>query len=313
MPGRLLGGLVLVTLLGIGALPAKAQKMQCVPASSCAQAFVFQPSQNQYVAAIGGTLAPSSAPSGVDIKLHQLSGSANALIVSGTGWSPPAAVGLHVQLTMDATGGTTETTPWLPVSSGQTYVPLPTGRNVDVGVALRWSVTGAETPGAFTTEVHLSLAGQTGPKETVALSVKVIVPAYLVLRVDGGPPGATASVDFDFQFPNQLAYFDAVQSGKPLGFTGANFRGVQVATNAPHGYTLTMQLTKTSGPAMSTLGVSRIYFRGTHADGTMLSAAQPTDGYQTIARPSDFTVFVDGTETPGSYGFQVTYTARTNP
>ena len=192
---------------------------------------------------------------------------------------------------------------------------LENGGQLLLDVEYRLRVTGNELAGSYDTPLTYSVGGNTKPSKTAQHPLRVVIPVatFLELRVAGVPVGQSAEVVFDYTMGNAADYLRAVTSATPLVMTSANFGRLEVSTNNPSGYTVTVTVTPLSVPAGSSLGVGDILLKGAPADGQLFTSGGPTSGFVPLVLPGDFTVRVDGGELPGFYRFVVSYQGVMNP
>lgn len=315
MPYRLAVRLVLILSLGAAA----AQTIHCVPPKDCTTAVQFLPTQAQYAAAVGGTLAPTSPTTPIGFQVLQDHQLAYTVQTSRAPWAPATPLALQARITLSGPHVATRVIGWMPVTSVPTTLFTEDANKTDVSVEYRLAITGREPPGTYTTTVTYTVRSEGGKgsngkgRDTVTNTISVTIPAYLTLLLDGVPVGQTASVSFDYRAANLSAYLQAVSSGTPLAFTSASFDRLEIATNDPAGYRVSVSVTEDAAPAGSSLGVSDVLLFSKPANGYAFTSGAATDGYQTLLVPSDFGIHVDGGETAGAYQFTVTYRAQANP
>lgn len=174
---------------------------------------------------------------------------------------------------------------------------------VRVEVEYRLRVTGAELAGNHLASVTYRIREN---NRAVAHEVRVILPSFLTLRLVGNiTPGLSHTVSFDYSQAT-AAYLHAVSSGAPLSATGSSLERVEISTNHPTGFTVTVIVSET--PLRD-----RLWLLGLPAHGRRFSSSGPTNGFVTLFTASDFGLVVDGGETPGLHTFSVTYEAVRNP
>jgi len=232
------------------------------------------------------------------------------------GWGPNATLPLEARYTVTSANGATVflTTPWLPLHTAPTLVftqaAVQSENRVRVDVAYRLTLRGDEPAGTFVTRV-VHRVRESGA--AAAHEVRVSLPSYLTVRVVGHTGGAAATiVAFDYaDAPG--AYLRAVTSGTPLTPTGGELVRVEVATNHPSGYAVTVSvaplLTSADGPSLR----ERLWLDDAPAHGRRFMSSGPTDGFVTLATGADYGLRVEGDEAAGDYLFAVTYEAVRNP
>ena len=203
------------------------------------------------------------------------------------------------------TSGILFTIPWLPITEvpRQLFTQSQVTGDVLVTVEYRLRVTGNEPAGTFTAGVTHRIR----QNDSVAThDVRVVLPSFLTLRLVGQlAPGLSHTVSFDYSQATS-AYLHAVSSGTPLAVTSSSFERIEISTNHPTGFTVTVIVSET--PLRD-----RLRLLGAPAHGRRLSSSGPTNGFVTLFTAGDFGLVVDGGETPGLYTFTVTYEAGRNP
>lgn len=309
--------LFLVCVLIAGSM-AFAQTVQCVPKKDCNGPLQFAPSQAQLVAALGSTLQPTAPSMPIQLKVHAGKGAGVAAEVSRSPWIPAAPIVVEAQITVSGPQVATRTLDWMPLSETPRTLVVGDSQLTNLAFDYRLRVNGSVAPGSYTATVRYHVwdgsqlaNGESGT--TITSLVTVIVPAFVVLRVDGGVAGQVATVRFDYGGGNAAAYVAAIGAKRPLAFTSANFQHIDVATNDPLGYRVQVSVSESTATQAQHPGVGDVLIRGEPAQGTVLTSAHSTDGFQALLTPGDFGVHVDGSETPGSYVFRVTFQAFANP
>lgn len=317
---RCVRALFLAVLVGL-AVGATAQTIHCVPRKDCSNGVQFLPTQAEYVAAVGGTLRPTSPSTPIDFQVQPEIKNAYDLEVSRSPWSQATTMVLEARYTFSGPHLGTTVRDWASTSTVPNNLLTDDVNKTDVSVEYRVRIDGTEAPGIYTTTVSYQTTGANGPpnhgikvRDTVMATISVTIPSYVSLLLNGVPVGQTASVEFNYALSNLADYVKAIQSGVPLSMTTSNFKSLAVATNDPHGYRVDVTVVEMSGPPNSSLNVSDILLFGAKtANGHIFSSAKATDGYVTLLIPSDFGVHVDGGEAAGTYNFTVTYVAQPNP
>lgn len=230
------------------------------------------------------------------------------------GWTPAGGPTLEVQLTVTSVDGRTTylQTGWTEVTEGATALFDQNQANqarVRVTASYRLRLGGDETAGTFTSPVTYWIRGTT---QTATHATQVGLPTFLAIRWAGTPSSGSATLRFEYA-ALPMTYLDAVGSGTPLGPTSADFARLEVSTNHPSGYTVTVLATPLDAPIGADSVAPRLTIAGGAADGRRFVSTGPTDGFVTLATPDDFGLIVDGTETPGAYRIELTYVATRNP
>lgn len=234
--------------------------------------------------------------------------------VNVDGWTPAGGPTLEIQATVTSTnGGTTYfQTDWLAVTEAPSVVfdQRQSNKNrVRVTVAYRLRLDGGESAGTFTTPVTYRIRGTT---QTATHTARVGLPTFLTLRWVGMPASGSATLHFEYASA-PLVYVQAIASGNPLGPTSADFDRLEVSTNHPTGYTVTVQVVALDAPVGAPNLAPRLTLGGLAAEGRQFTANGPTDGFVTLASPADFGLRVNGGETPGAYRVELRYDALRNP
>ena len=232
------------------------------------------------------------------------------------GWGPNVDLPLEARYTVTSADGATVflSTSWLPLYTAPTLVftqaAVQSENRVRVDVAYRLTLRGDEPAGTFVTRV-VHRVRESGA--ATAHEVRVSLPSYLTVRVVGHTGGAaTTVVAFDYaEAPG--AYLRAVTSGTPLTPTSGELVRVEVATNHPSGYAVTLSvvplLTSADGPSLR----ERLWLDDAPAHGRRFVASGPTEGFVTLATSASYGLRVEGDEAAGDYLFAVTYEAIRNP
>jgi hypothetical protein len=236
------------------------------------------------------------------------------LDVALDGWTPACGPTLEVQLTVTSVDGRTTylQTGWTEVTEGATALFDQNQANqarVRVTASYRLRLGGDETAGTFTSPVTYRIRGTT---ETATHATQVGLPTFLAIRWAGTPSSGSATLRFEYA-TRPMTYLDAVTSGTPLTATSADFARLEVSTNHPSGYAVTVLATSLDAPIGAASLAPRLTIAGAAADGRRFVSSGPTDGFVTLATPDDFGLIVNGTETPGTYRIELTYEATRNP
>jgi hypothetical protein len=236
------------------------------------------------------------------------------LDVALDGWAPAGGPTLEVQLTVTSVDGRTTYLQigWTEVSEGATALFDQSQANqarVRVTATYRLRLAGDASAGTFTSPVTYRIRDTT---QTASHTAQVNLPTFLALRWVGAPPSGSATLSFDYA-ATPMAYVQAVTTPAPLAPTSADFDRLEVSTNHPSGYTVTVWATLLDAPPGAPSLVPRLTLAGAPAEGRRFTATGPTDGFVTLATPDDFGLIVDGSETPGAYRIELRYEAVRNP
>lgn len=234
--------------------------------------------------------------------------------VSLDGWTPAGAGTLEAQATVTSTDGRTVylQTDWQEVTAAPTMVFDQSQANqsrVRVTVAYRLRLSGTASAGTFGTAVTYRVRGTS---ETFSHTTGADLPTYLALRWAGAPASGLATLRFDYAGA-PMAYVDAVTRGVALPPTSADFTALEVSTNHPSGYTVTVWFATLDAPLGAPSLAPRLTLGDAPAEGRTFTSSGPTDGFVTLATPADFGLRVDGGETPGAYRVELRYEAVRNP
>ena len=257
---------------------------------------------------------PDPGPSVVFDVRRQSPRNVYALDVSLEGWTPAGGPTLEVQVTVTSVDGRTTylETPWTALSETPVALFDQTDANqtrVRVTARYRLRLVGEETAGTYTSQVTYRIRDTT---QTAVHATRASLPTFLALRWAGAPASGGASLRFDYA-TDPMAYLEAVAGGAPLPPTSADFDRLEVSTNHPGGYTVTVFVTPLDAPPDAPSLLARLTLTGAAADGRRFTSTGPTDGYVTLVTPDDFGLRVDGSEAPGAYRVELRYVATRNP
>lgn len=259
-------------------------------------------------------VAPDPGPGVVFDVRRQSKKNVYVVDVTLDGWTPSGGPTLEVQVTVTSVDGRTTylRTAWAAVTETPTALFDQSQANrarVRVTASYRLRLGGDETAGTFTTPVTYQIRGTT---ETAVHATQVGLPTFLAIRWAGAPASGSATLRFEYAV-SPMTYLEAVASGNPLAPTSADFARLEVSTNHPSGYTVTVLATPLDAPIDAASLMPRLTLAGAAADGRRFVANGPTDGFVTLAIPDDFGLVVDGGETPGAYRIELRYEAARNP
>ncbi len=234
--------------------------------------------------------------------------------VSLDGWIPMGGPGLEARYTVTSRDGRTVflTTGWRSVDG----VPQALFSQDDtagevrarVEVAYRLRLSGEEAAGAYTAAVVYRIR-ESG--STVSHPVVVTLPTFLTLRWAGSVlPDATLRFEYG-DAPS--AYVQAITTGALLAPTSADFERLEVSTNHPTGYVVTVAVTAVDAPPFASDLTSQLRLTGRPVDGLRFVGEGATSGFVTLATPADFGLFVDGSESPGAFRFTLRYDGTPGP
>ncbi len=230
------------------------------------------------------------------------------------GWTPTGGPTLEVRFDVTSTDGRTTylETDWMAIAETPSTAfdqSLSNQARVRVTATYRLLLSGDEAAGTFTSPVTYRIRG-TG--ETATHTTSVGLPTFLALRWVGAPATGAATLRFDYANA-PMAYVDAIASGAALLPTSADFDRLEVSTNHPTGYSVTVMAVALDAPIGAPSLTPRLTLGGIAAEARQFASTGPTDGFVTLATPADFGLRVDGGETPGAYRVELRYVALRNP
>lgn len=236
------------------------------------------------------------------------------LDVAFDGWTPTMGATLEVRLDVTSLGGGTTylQTDWMAITETPSAVfdqSQADHARVRVTATYRLRLNGDGAAGTFTAPVTYRVRGTT---QTVTHVTRIGLPTFLALRWVGAPETGVATLRFEYANA-PMAYVDAVASGAALGPTSADFDRLEISTNHPSGFTVTVRIAALDAPIGAPSLVPRLSLGGLAAEGRQFTSTGPTEGFVTLATPADFGLMVDGAETPGAYRIELRYEASRNP
>ena len=267
----------------------------------------FAPPSEVYLAALGEAVEPE--PLSPDIRMRITRSRRYTFQIERSAWSADAPELQARYVFSNRRGGRFETT-WLSLDSPLQGTFTTDDNRTDISAVYRVQLTGREVGDTYTTTVTYR-AGDS----SVQHDVRVVVPATTALRVNGSFDNTqTTTINFDYSGSQVMTYLRALENAAPLSATSSDLRTVEVFSNARGGYSVSVDVSPISAVNASNRALSdKLYLKGQIAQGRRFSSASPTYGFQPLASPDDFSLFVDGSEGPGDYTFNVTYEAQTNP
>lgn len=291
---------LLAALLGLGV----AQKVQFTSIG----VVEFIPDAAAMVGAFGcrpaGCLEPTLSSPDVEIKvLRQSKRNRPVVQLNRTAWSGGAELELFARYQVDGNQSQPYASDWFPVERDPLDIVSATDPKTDISVEYQLRLRGDEPAGYYETTVSYSAGGV-----PASHSVVVILMPVVTLRVNGVTTGSSATVRFDYD-ASPLVFLDAVTRGVPLPITGGDLRTVEVYTNNPSGYTVTLSV----GLAGSVgFPPGALQLQGEPVQGRVFRSPAATDGFERLLGAEEFSLVVDGSETPGSYSLLVNYRATAN-
>jgi hypothetical protein len=253
---------------------------------------------------------PSSPP--VVLKVLKQGATSVTLNVRHSGWRPVNNIELQVRYVVaPKQGQTAYQTDWIAVTELRKAIFSGTNPVTDVDAALEYRIRilGTELAGAVDTNVMYDV----GTADSISHPIRVAVPSVLALRINGTTTaGASRTVRFDYSGVKQNDYIRAVDQRTLLPITTSELTSVEVFTNHATGYTVDVAVARLLGPTVGTLNNTKIQFNNVVAHGHRFRGNGPTNGFVTLVRAEDYRLNVDGGEEPGTYLFEVKYTAIKN-
>jgi hypothetical protein len=299
----------------LGFSSALAQKVQFANSGTV----LFRPTANQYAAAQGGGYLyadPASPRIKLKILRQALSNAPYSLKVSRTNWNPAADLVLEARYTITGNQSGTTIIDWFPISNTPTTLLTMTDPKVDVDVDIdyRIKIVGSDPPRPYLITVTYTGVNKHGVTDSaVSHDIRFDAPLSVSLRIDKTVAQTVlATIYFDYSI-DPMKYVNAIVNGTPLTVTSSQVNKVEVFTNNPKGYTVTLSIVLLSGPTTGSFGINKLRLQGTLINGKTFRNSSALENYQTLVLPQDFTAIVDGNETSGDYIFQITYTAVMNP
>jgi hypothetical protein len=301
----LTAALVLLVLLWGGAAAQKVQLTGGAPA-------VFAPTSDDILAAIG--CAPPDCieplPPATTLKLiRQQRNNQPVLRGSRTAWSPTDDLELWARYTVDGNQSSPFATGWFEIGTSPVEMFGTTDPNTSVTVEYQLRLGLDAAAGSYQTTVFYDAGpGSRGVEHLVTVGVVPVIG----LRIDGAPVGAEATVAFDY-LPSPLVYLDAITTGALLPPTGGDLTRVEVFSNSPGGYRVTVAVDQVANLDGNLFPADALLLAGAPAPTAEFSGPDPTDGYLTLLTADDYRLSVDGDEEPGAYRLTLTFTAEILP
>ncbi len=304
-----------ILLCFLGFSSALAQKVQFVTSGTV----LFLPTAEQYAAAQGGgyLYADASSPR-IKLKIlrQALANAPYSLKVSRSNWQPAADLVLEARYTIIGNQSGTTIIDWFPIGTTPTTLLTMTDPKVDVNVDIdyRIKIVGSDPPKPYLITVTYTGVNRFGQTDSSAShDIRFDAPLSVSLRIDKTVAQTVlAKIYFDYSI-SPMNYVNAIVNGTPLTVTSSEVNKVEVFTNNPRGYTVTVSMVLLSGPTIGSFGVNKLRLQGTLINGKTFRNSSALENYQTLILPQDYTAIVDGNEASGDYIFQVTYTAVMNP
>lgn len=268
-------------------------------------AIAFTPSQQDYTEALLCQECNSLEPfvmQGLELLATQPQGF--SLQVRRSAFLPNSQILLEARYTVfDSQDNFLEATDWLEISE-QPQV-LFSGERSDVRVTIdyRLMITGEEFAGTYQVALTYSLG-----TATLRHDLSIRIPSVTLLRIGQKVASGSTSISFNYQGPDAVDYVKAIQNNTPLSLTGSNLEAIEIFSNHPRGYTLSLRLFAIRSPSPLDL---RLFNKP--IDGQILQSRLPTLGFQPLITEDNFSLLVNGSEEPGEYQFTLEYTAKSNP
>lgn len=231
------------------------------------------------------------------------------LRVSRTEWSGAGDLDLFARYLVDGNRSPPFTTDWFEIGSGVVELFDTVDANSRVEIEYQIRPTAGTAAGFYQTEVLYDGGPGSLP---VSHPIRVELMPMIALRIDGAPVGAEATVVFDYAL-SPLRYLAAITSGELLPLTGGDPVRVEVFTNNPGGYRVTVALTQIPTAEGLLFPEDSLLLAGVPASERVFEAFAPTGGFETLLDSDDYQLSVDGSENPGSYRLSLTFTAAMLP
>lgn len=306
---------VFTAVLAVGAA-ASAQGLRCQSAHDCRGDVTFVPTPADVAAAIGDVLYPDEPDGPVRYHIDPSGRRGVNVDIAVSPWIGPGPLQLEMRFTLQG-GGPPEHSAWQPLGQAPVRVLIDDDGRRLLTVEYRLQVSGREPVGDYAASILVRSWAEGSPPSSAQVQrqdVSVRLPAYLLLRLTGVRGSAGLSFDLTNDVP---AYLAAVGSGIAIPPTSATFDALEVATNDPHGYVLSVHIH--SDPGWRARGeddavlMPHVRLFGEPADGFEVQGRGVTDGFQPVLRPSDFGLLLDGSEAGVDVDFQVDYSLRVRP
>jgi hypothetical protein len=270
----------------------------------------FNPTVQEYVNALTCNLCnyllPTRFNDKITLRLENKNAQPATVQVRRAAYSPLADLELEARFVLtDAAGTVVGIKEWLPLSQLPETLYSGRDRDVDVAIDYRLRLTGRERAGSYETSIIYNV-GTTSVNHRLRFNI----PSASVLRVTGQTNNAV-TVSFDYLTVNAVAYVRAVEKNTLLPFTASELKQVELLCNSPSGCTVNVQLFDLSASPSGNV-LNRVYLFGKVANGQRLQRTSATNGFETLVRPEDVTLFVDGREDPGEFRFAVQYQLNIN-
>lgn len=304
---RITAALALVAAL---VWPAAAQQVRLDPGGTV----TFAPSADALSSAVAcqppDCLAPSAAEAATTLRiLRQNPRNRSDLVIDTGRWRSAAGgdveIDLFVRLEIDGNRSGVRTTEWFPAGPVAVEVALPDDPRVDVRIDLQLRPRAALVAGGARTSVRYRF-GETFTEHQLLLAV----PDVTIVRAVGEPLGTGASVAFDYA-PDLFSYLDALERSVPLSVTDASLDAVEVYSTSPGGWEVRAERLPSTGQDAGPTGVLRL--AGVPVDDFRVRGSGPTEGFETLLGPEDYTLDVTGAEPAGRVLFVLRFTARSLP
>lgn len=292
------------------AWPAAAQRVGLDPGGTVTFAPSPEAISSSFACQPPDCLVPSSTEAASTLRiLRQNPRNRSDLVIDAGRWRSAAGgeveIDLFVRLEIDGNRSDARTTEWLPASSVAVEVALPDDPRVDVRIAFQLRPRAAMEAGTARTSVRYRF-GDAFVEQQLLLAV----PDVTLVRVIGEPLGTGASVAFDYA-PDLFSYLDALERSVPLPVTNASLDTVEVYSTSPSGWEARAERVPSTGEDAWLDGVLRL--AGVAVDSFRVRGQGPTEGFETLLGPGDYTIDVTGAELAGRTFFMLRFTARSLP
>jgi hypothetical protein len=196
-----------------------------------------------------------------------------------------------------------ESTDWLEIGLQPQILFLSKASDLQVSINYRLVITGQELAGIYQTSLIYTLGAA-----TLQQDISIQIPSVTLLKIAQKVVSGTTTISFNYQGPEAVDYVRAIQNSTPLPLTGSNLEAIEVFSNHPRGYTVTLKLYALRSPGTLDL---RLFNKP--IDGQSLQGSFPTRGFQPLISEENFSLMVDGSEEPGDYQFTLEYNVQSNP
>jgi hypothetical protein len=270
----------------------------------------FNPTVQEYTNALLCNLCnyldPTRFNDKITLRLENKNAQAATVQVRRAAYTPSADLELEARYVLTNAAGTiVGVKEWTLLSQLPETLYSGRDRDIDFAIEYRLHVTGRERAGSYETSITYNVG-----TDSVNHKLRFNIPSASVLRVTG-QTSSTVTVAFDYLTVNAVAYVRAVENKTLLPFTSSALKQVELLCTNSSGCTVNVQLFDMSMIPSSNV-LNRVHLFGKVANGQKLQRTTATNGFETIVRPEDLTLFVDGREDPGEFRFAMQYQLSVN-